>query len=92
MPEFLFNRRKEDRTSAQGAVRLFPDSFSENAVDGQLLDVSASGFRAIHSCTALSGGEVVRFQHQSRTGRARVVWTRIVSGQAESGFLFLKTL
>jgi len=88
--QFPIDRRTELRGPTEGNVRLFPDRFSEVSVSGQLLDISSSGFRATHNCPALSGGEVVGFKHASGEGRARVVWTRIVSGQAESGFVVVE--
>ncbi len=83
------DRRREERVPAEGDIRLFPDRFSEASVTGQLLDMSASGFRARHNCRTLSGGEVVRFVHASGAGSATVVWTRIVSDHVESGFLLV---
>jgi hypothetical protein len=88
MQDSPHNRRKHERHPAQGSVRFFSDGLAED-ISGEMLDISESGFRASHNYPALSGGEVVRFQHASREGRAKVVWTRIVSGRAESGFLFV---
>jgi hypothetical protein len=54
-----------------------------------MVDVNSSGFRARHSFQSLVSGSTVEFAYGSLQGRARVVWTRILSGQVESGFLIL---
>jgi hypothetical protein len=59
------------------------------AIEGQLLDIAQSGFRARHECHTLFSGQVVEFQHARAQGRARVVWTRIVGDRIESGFFIL---
>jgi hypothetical protein len=41
----------------------------------------------VHECSALTAGQFVEFAHVEAKGRARVVWTRIVSGSVESGFV-----
>jgi hypothetical protein len=51
------------------------------------VDVSASGFRMIHECPALTAGQFVEFSHFEAEGRARVVWTRILANAVESGFV-----
>jgi len=87
-------QRREPRSAAAGEVRF---SFSElgpglgtREVRGRLMDVSNSGFRAQHDCSALTAGQIVQFRLIPRTrGQARVVWTRIVDGCVESGFVIL---
>jgi len=87
-------QRRELRSAAAGEVRF---SFSElgsglgtREVRGRLMDVSKSGFRAQHDCSALTAGQVVQFRFIPRTrGQARVVWTRILEGYVETGFLIL---
>ena len=87
-------QRREPRNAAAGEVRF---SFNElgpglgtREVKGRLMDVSASGFRAQHDCSALTAGQVVQFRFVPRTrGEARVVWTRILDGCVETGFLIL---
>ena len=87
--------RREDRISADGHARMVLDQDGKIAVDGRLIDVSPSGFRALHECAALLPGKVVRFQYftpdeprsiRSRSGWARVIWTRTEGRQMESGF------
>lgn len=87
-------QRRESRSAAAGEVRF---SFSElgpglgtREVRGRLMDVSTSGFRAQHDCSALTAGQVVQFRFIRRThGQARVVWTRILEGCVETGFLII---
>ena len=86
--------RTEDRSSAVGLVRLILDHSGKHEVEGELLDLSLSGFRATHTSTALIPGKVIRFQyvasaHQiavSKCGWARVIWTRTLDAKMESGF------
>jgi hypothetical protein len=82
-----FNRRKEPRHPAKGKVRLVPHGMA--LIEGRLVDVAASGFRARHSCQALTSGQEVSFARRGARGRARVMWTRIAGGTVESGFLVL---
>jgi len=87
-------QRREPRQAAAGAVRF---SFRElgsklgaRDVKGQLIDRSASGFRAQHDCTELTSGQVVRFRMSaSSKGQARVAWTRILGDRVETGFVIL---
>lgn len=63
--------------------------FPGSSLQGVLLDVSTHGFRAIHNAPTLASGQTVLFEHSGRTGRARVVWTRIDGDQVQSGFYVL---
>jgi hypothetical protein len=69
-------------------VLLRPET-GTNAVKGDLLDVSAHGFRAVHHCRSLTSGQILTFEHAHDRGRARVVWTRIAGERVESGFCYL---
>ncbi|MCX6620897.1 MAG: PilZ domain-containing protein [Acidobacteria bacterium] len=82
-------RRTEDRTGVQGPVILVLSEQGRKEIGARLLDSSRGGFRASHGHPELSAGLVVDFTHQSASGRARVVWTRVLGEQAESGFLIL---
>lgn len=83
-------RRREPRTEAQGTVRLWWSTPFPVEVEGQLKDMSASGFRAAHDAAGLQTGQEVHFEHQYAKGRARVVWTRVSAGTIESGFMGLE--
>ena len=80
-------QRREIRRRGQGNVLVRPESSGLRDIQGRLMDVSASGFRMAHNCSALTAGQYVTFAHVETTGRARVVWTRIVDDSVESGFL-----
>jgi hypothetical protein len=85
----LPEKRRENRTVCAGHVRIVVDDPIEQALDGKLLDVSPSGFRALHAHTGLTNGQTVLFMHPHATGKARVIWNRISNGAVESGFLIV---
>lgn len=74
---------------AAGRIRLQTTDFPSRSVQGVLLDVSNSGFRAVHNAPTLASGQIVLFEHSGRTGHARIVWTRIDGDQVQSGFYVL---
>ncbi len=82
------DKRREPRRPANGVVRLELEDPMRVEIEGRLIDVSASGFRA-RVATPLSNGQVVAFRHDYGCGRARVVWNRISVDRIESGFLVL---
>jgi hypothetical protein len=61
-------------------------------ISALLLDVSSSGFRAIHQSCFLKSGLEVLFQHKFASGRAVVMWSRILPQVVESGFLILNSV
>jgi hypothetical protein len=83
----LADKRREERHPGKGNVRVRGVNPPRLEIEGRLVDVSASGFRMVHDCSALTAGQFVEFAHVEAKGRARVVWTRIVSGSVESGFV-----
>ena len=83
------DRRREPRVAGSGAVRLHREETLAQPIEGILLDYSPHGFRASHGIPTLGQGEFVRFEHAWGAGRARVIWTRILGAQVESGFLVL---
>ena len=80
-------QRRETRRRGQGNVLVHSESPGSRDIQGRLVDVSASGFRMAHDCAALTAGQYVKFAHVEAKGRARVVWTRILDGSVESGFV-----
>ena len=78
-------RREEARQRASGLVHL---ELEETGVscEGQLVDVSPSGFRARTGAVVLQTGQHVRFRHSGMSGEARVAWTRATVDLCESGF------
>ena len=82
------DRRTERRYSVAGEVRLWQDS-PDATFSGRLLDSASTGFRARHDKLSLASGQLVNFLFGGRSGIARVVWTRIFDGEAETGFRIL---
>jgi len=82
-------RRSEPRLPATGRIRLRSSEHPGATLQGILLDVSHSGFRAVHNLPTLASGQTVLFEYSGRSGRARVVWTRIDGDQVQSGFFVL---
>jgi hypothetical protein len=80
-------KRREPRLAASGQVVLSLTDGSR--ITGELVDVSAGGFRARHTGTDFCRGQEVNFEHADARGRARVVWNRIASGTVESGFMLV---
>ena len=83
------DRRIEPRIPADAEVKMRLLSHLALPISGWLVDISTTGFRAAHTETALSPGEIVEFDWTGAHGRARVVWTRIMGDSVESGFLIL---
>lgn len=80
-------RRQAPRETANGPVRLELGPPLRRVIEGQLVDVSATGFRVDHSDAGLASGDRVHYSHERGSGQAQVVWTRIVGGKISSGFL-----
>ena len=80
-------KRRETRRAITGNVRVKFTNPEPLEIAGKLMDVSTSGFRMAHDCASLHSGQVVEFAHIEATGRARVMWNRIMGGGVETGFL-----
>jgi hypothetical protein len=80
-------QRREARRLTTGEVRVKFTDPQPLEIDGKLMDVSPSGFRMSHDCTALRSGQLVDFAYVEANGRAQVMWTRIVAETVETGFL-----
>jgi len=80
------DRRSEPRRAVLGEIRLRQNGIMAAAFMGNLLDLSAHGFRIRHSRLTLASGDRVEFEFQGRSGMARAVWNRIVDCEAETGF------
>jgi hypothetical protein len=79
-------KRAEVRRAAKGSVQIRLQA-PRVEIQGELVDLSPSGFRMRHNYPALAAGEFVDFAHREASGRARVVWTRVLAGKTESGFV-----
>jgi PilZ domain len=87
----VLEQRKEERHQVDGSICLILDHDGADAVTGRLVDVSRSGFRAVHGSQELTPGRVIRFHYDDRdsgtrrSGWARVVWSRVQEPMVESG-------
>ncbi len=79
--------RREERRPTDGAVRVRYANPRPMEIEGRLVDVSLSGFRMAHSCVTLVSGQMVEFTHTEASGKARVMWNRVVDQRVETGFL-----
>lgn len=85
----LSDRRFEKRQDAAKDIKirvLLPNLLE---ICGQVVDISASGFRAEHMYTALSAGQRVTYELEGNVGSALVVWNRIFEEHVETGFFLL---
>jgi len=82
-------RRKEPRSPASGLIELTFNDLNPVAIRGQLVDISPSGFQVSHLFASLRSGQEVLFCHAGGRGRARVMWTRVLPGAVNTGFLVL---
>jgi hypothetical protein len=82
-------KRREERRPAEGSVRIQFANPRPVKVEGRLIDISSGGFRMAHSHTSLTTGQSVEFSHARSSGRARVMWNRILDQNVETGFLVI---
>ncbi len=83
------DRRAEPREEAHGLVRLFSVEHERLIFEGEMRDVSASGFRLEHHHQRVSSGDEYRFESPYSSGLARVMWNRILDTSVETGFFVL---
>jgi hypothetical protein len=83
------DRRREPRQAATGPVTISVTNGVVRTFEGELVDLSASGFRIAHAEQSLERGADVEFRHEHAQGKARVVWNRLSDGRAETGFVIL---
>ena len=88
MPDYVLTaeRRIEKRRFAIGEVQMRQSLIPDVVFTGRLVDVSPGGFRVRHGRFALTAGELVAFEFEQQSGLAKVMWTRIVGQQVETGF------
>jgi len=82
-------KRRELRRQASGGVRVEFLNPRKIEIKGRLIDISPRGFRMAHGYASLATGQVVEFSHAEASGRARVMWNRILEKSVESGFLVI---
>lgn len=88
-PATSVEKRREQRRKASGSVEVRFTYPKARRIEGVLIDVSPSGFRMAHREASLEAGLVVEFSHGEASGKARVMWNRIVDGKVETGFLLI---
>lgn len=87
----IHEKRREIRQPAEGPVLVRFANPQPLEILGQLMDVSASGFRMTHANQSLQSGQIVEFSHPQAVGAARVMWNRILDHRVETGFLIVTT-
>lgn len=83
------DRRTAPRQTTSGRVELIFENPTPMTVDAELMETSATGFRALHASSALEPGVEVEYRRSGAAGRARVVWTQITPDRRVSGFVTL---
>jgi PilZ domain len=83
----MAEKRREPRLPAHGKVSVHFSNPQRVEIQGELVDVSASGFRMSHEHQSLVAGQMVEFSHPTAAGEARVMWNRIVNRHVETGLL-----
>jgi hypothetical protein len=78
-------RRSEPRQAASGRI-LLRDPARGVEWEGELVDVSPSGFRVRHSGVELCSGDRLEFRDAQRSGVAVAAWNRVNGPEVESGF------
>jgi hypothetical protein len=92
MPQFTKDRRttrerrESPREERSGIVEITCAAPEPVAIQGVLVEASATGFRVSHNSTVLEPGLTVSFRREGARGRARVIWTHILDGRRVSGF------
>lgn len=61
----------------------------ESRITGVLVDASEGGFRVRHPYPGFQQNDVVQFLHPLSEGATRVVWTRALALDFETGFAYL---
>lgn len=82
-------KRREPRLPASGRVIFRLAGENAKTLEASLIDVSPHGFRAAHAYPRLTTGQEIWFEYDGAHGRARVIWTRIMGSEVQSGFLVL---
>jgi hypothetical protein len=92
-PAAISEKRSEVRQPAEGPVWVHFANPQSIEIQGELKDISPSGFRMAHGYASLEAGQVVEFSmmsvHGARRGSARAMWNRISGQNVETGFLIV---
>jgi len=82
-------RRAAPRRQVSEQVHLCFEDQKRVEIAGEITDSSVTGFRVRYAAAALSPGLEVSFRCTGASGKARVIWTRVLGGQNVSGFVLL---
>jgi hypothetical protein len=82
-------RRREPRVLSQGPITLKTQTPLPRTFAAELVDESASGLRIRHQDGLLETGTNVEFQTATRSGRARIMWSRYGGSGFEAGLYIL---
>lgn len=83
-------RRRHARRLARHDVRLRFEGLPDE-IPGHFIDESETGFRARHRNLAITGNQEVVFRTSTRSGKARVIWNRILGEEVETGFVITES-
>ena len=91
--ERRISQRPEDQRAAsrfvcRGHVQI--DMPGDRGFQGDLLDVSAHGFRVKLAGPCPAIGTEMRFSHQFFQGRARVMWANQIDRHCEAGCMIIR--
>jgi hypothetical protein len=86
----MSDRRSETRQDVSGVVKIQVHLPTSLEIRARLVDISSSGFRALHMYSALSAGQKVDYRLENADGTAVVVWNRIFEEHVETGFFILQ--
>jgi RNA polymerase sigma-70 factor, ECF subfamily len=78
---------KELRHPASGPITLTLEHQPNNAIAGELKDLSPSGFRVCLNCPALVSGQLAEIRYAQKEKKVRIVWVRKQRRRIESGLL-----
>lgn len=84
-------RRRSTRESGYGTVVLVPRHRSPTSISGVLIDSSDDCFRVRHRHSGFKASDLVSFFHRLRQGTARVIWSRNLGTEIETGFSYVET-
>lgn len=83
------HQRAEQRSVCTGPVRIALRGAAP-LFEGELLDISANGFRMSSAYPSPETGTEVEFSHEFFRGRARIIWTLQQSSRFEAGCVVLR--
>ena len=91
MKRSSIERRTEARRPQIGEVHLRQPNVVLGPFLGHMIDASPTGFRIRHGRLTLASGNFVDFEWAGQSGKALVMWTRILGKEAETGFHIVNT-